>query len=66
MHEVPGVTAVTLQALVPYADGPLPPDSVPAALPAFGARRDAQTAAVVPAELLLINPAAIEVTEMTA
>jgi predicted phage baseplate assembly protein len=65
VQQVPGVVAVDLQSLVPYTDGPPPPEEVPAAVPAFGARWDANAGAFVPAELLLINPAAIDVSRMT-
>jgi predicted phage baseplate assembly protein len=64
MHTLPGVIAVDILELLPYSDGPQPADTALDAVPAFGARYDAATAAQVPAELLLINPASLTLTEM--
>ncbi len=65
IHGVAGVLAVDLDELLPYGDGPAPANPVPAAVPAFGARPDVAGRAPLPAELLLINPAGIEIGEMT-
>lgn len=65
-HTVAGVLAVDLTELQPYADGPQPASAVLDAVPAFGARWNAVTRTVTPAELLLINPAALTLTEMSA
>jgi hypothetical protein len=64
-HTVAGVNAIEIVQLLPYSDAPLPPDTVLEAVPSFGARYDTPTAVALPAELLLINPAAIAFTEMT-
>jgi predicted phage baseplate assembly protein len=64
MHTLPGVIAVDIVELLPYGNGPQPADPALDAVPAFGARYDAATAAQVPAELLLINPASLTLTEM--
>jgi hypothetical protein len=50
--------------LQPYTDGPAPAAPVFDAVPAFGARWNAATHSATPAELLLINPAALTLTEM--
>jgi hypothetical protein len=65
MHTLPGVIAVDIIELLPYGNGPRPADTVLDAVPAFGARYDAATATQAPAELLLINPASLTLTEMT-
>lgn len=41
------------------------PPAVPAGLPAYGARWDARTRRVIPAELLSISPDALSLTDMT-
>ena len=64
IHTLPGVVAVDIFELLPYSDGPQPADTALDAVPAFGARYDAATATQVPAELLLINPASLTLTEM--
>jgi len=64
MHTVAGVLAVDLDELLPYTDDPVPADPAAAAVPAFGARWDAAARTPLPAELLLINPAGIELEEM--
>jgi predicted phage baseplate assembly protein len=64
IHTVAGVVAVDLTALQPYTDGPAPAAPVFDAVPAFGARWNAATHSATPAELLLINPAALTLTEM--
>ncbi|MBL0220282.1 MAG: putative baseplate assembly protein [Myxococcales bacterium] len=66
IHTVAGVLAVDLIELQPYADGPPPASAVLDAVPAFGARWNAATRIATPAELLLINPAALTLTEMPA
>ena len=66
IHTVTGVLAVDLTELQPYADGPPPASAVLEAVPAFGAHRKAGEAEPTPAELLLINPAALTLTEMPA
>jgi hypothetical protein len=64
IHTVAGVVAVDLTELQPYTDGPPPAASVLDAVPAFGARWDAASRTATPAELLLINPAALSLVEM--
>jgi predicted phage baseplate assembly protein len=64
MHTVAGVVAVELDELLPYTDAPAPANPVSSAVPAFGARWDAASATSLPAELLLINPAGVALTEM--
>jgi hypothetical protein len=66
IHTVAGVLAVDLTELQPYADGPPPASAVLDAVPAFGAYRKAGEPKPTPAELLLINPAALALTEMPA
>lgn len=66
IHTVPGVLAVDLTELQPYADGPPPASAVLEAVPAFGAFLKPGAAKPTPAELLLINPAALTLTEMPA
>ncbi|WP_404299724.1 putative baseplate assembly protein [Alicycliphilus denitrificans] len=62
LQQVPGVVAVQLTVLQPYgaATGG---DTAQQVLPAFGARWDAATGAMQPAELLLLNPAAVQLLE---
>ncbi|MBS0506218.1 MAG: hypothetical protein JSR53_02425, partial [Proteobacteria bacterium] len=62
LQQVPGVVAVDLTVLQPYGTG-LSTDTVQEVLPAFGARWIA--GAMQPAELLLINPAAVQLLEAT-
>jgi predicted phage baseplate assembly protein len=69
LHEVPGVVAVDLDYLAPYTEegASFAPMSL-SELPPLVARRaswDAATRAVLPAELLLVNPVGIELSEMT-
>jgi predicted phage baseplate assembly protein len=64
MHTVPGVVAVDIDELLPYTDDPAPTAAAAPAVPAFGARWDALSRTTTPAELLLINPAAITLVEM--
>jgi hypothetical protein len=64
LHKVPGVTAVDIVELLPYTDDAPPEDPALDAVPAFGARYDAANATQLPAELLLINPAGVTLTEM--
>jgi hypothetical protein len=63
VHGVAGVVAVDLNELNPYTDQPAPHDPTPAGVPAFGARFDLTSRKALPAELLLINPAAITLEE---
>ena len=65
LHQVPGVVAVDLDVLQPYGEGSTP-DTAEQVIPAFGARWDAATGAMRPAELMLLNPAALELTEATS
>lgn len=62
LHQVPGVVAVELTVLQPYGEDS-GTDSAAQVLPAFGARWDG--GAMQPAELLLINPAAVQLLEAT-
>jgi hypothetical protein len=64
IHTVPGVVAVDIDELLPYTDDPAPTAAAAPAVPAFGARWDALSRTTTPAELLLINPAAITLVEM--
>ncbi len=64
VHTVPGVVSADIVELLPYTDDPPPADQALDAVPAFAARYDAASAAQLPAELLLINPAGITLTEM--
>ncbi|MFP5406614.1 MAG: hypothetical protein ACLGHY_09865, partial [Gammaproteobacteria bacterium] len=64
IHTVAGVLAVDLEELLSYTDEPPPLDPVAAAVPAFGARPGAPAGSVLPAELLLINPAGVVLEEM--
>jgi hypothetical protein len=64
IHGVAGVIAVDLTELQPYTDGPPPAEAVLDAVPAFGARWNAAARTATPAELLLINPAALRLVEM--
>jgi hypothetical protein len=64
VHTVPGVIAVDIVELLPYTDGPTPSSTSLDAVPAFGARYDSASGLQTPAELLLINPAGITLTEM--
>ena len=64
VHTVAGVIAVDIVELLPYTDGPPPVDTALDAVPAFAARYDSSSAQKLPAELLLINPAGITLTEM--
>jgi predicted phage baseplate assembly protein len=64
IHTVAGVVAVDLDELLPYTDDPAPVDPVLDAVPAFRAHWDAVLRRVTPAELLLINPAAVVLEEM--
>ncbi len=66
IHTVAGVLAVDLTELQPYADAPPAASAVLDAVPAFGAFLKAGETKPTPAELLLINPAALTLTEMPA
>jgi predicted phage baseplate assembly protein len=65
VHSVPGVVAIHIDTLLPITGSAAPADPGLQAVPAFGARYDAASATTLPAELLLINPAATSLTEMT-
>ena len=65
IHTVPGVIAADIVELLPYSDDAPPAGTALDAVPAFRARHDAATAQSLPAELLLINPAGVTLTEMT-
>lgn len=64
IHTVPGVIAVDLDELLLCTDEPVQAEPTLTALPAFGARWNAATRRVLPAELLLINPAGVVLEEM--
>jgi len=64
IHTVAGVLAVDLTELLPYTDDAPPANTVLDAVPAFGAHYDVATKTRTPAELLLVNPAGITLTEM--
>ncbi|MDE2415123.1 MAG: hypothetical protein KGM60_10220, partial [Comamonadaceae bacterium] len=64
LQRLPGVVAVQLQLLQPYGAGS-PLSGVAEVLPAFGARWDDAAGAMQAAELLLINPAAVQLLEAT-
>ena len=63
-HTVPGVVSIDIVELLPYTGDTVPADTALDAVPAFAARYDAATGTVRPADLLLINPAAITLMEM--
>jgi hypothetical protein len=64
LHQVPGVVAVDLDVLQPYGD-PAAAASDMQVVPAFGGRWDSAAKAMKPAELMLLNPAALELVEAT-
>jgi hypothetical protein len=66
VHTVAGVIAVDIVELLPYTDDPLPSNTSLDAVPAFGARYDPSSGVQTPAELLLINPAGVTLTEMAS
>ncbi|MDB6085129.1 MAG: hypothetical protein JWN43_3010 [Gammaproteobacteria bacterium] len=66
IHTIPGVLGVDIFTLLPYTDAPPPADTALDAVPAFAARHDVGSATQLPADLLLINPAGITLTEMTS
>ncbi|MBS0445358.1 MAG: putative baseplate assembly protein [Proteobacteria bacterium] len=65
VHTVPGVVAIDIVELLPYADDAQAVGASLDAVPAFGARYDTATKTQTPAELLLVNPAGVTLTEMT-
>jgi predicted phage baseplate assembly protein len=65
MHEVAGVVAVDIDELRPVG-GDHPAGTRLDAVPAFGAHWDPATRSVVPAELLVVNPAALVIGEFAA
>lgn len=64
LHQVPGVVAVDLNVLQPYGEA-LAAGSAGQAVPAFGGRWDGVANTMRPAELMLLNPAALELVEAT-
>ncbi|HSW19048.1 MAG TPA: putative baseplate assembly protein [Ramlibacter sp.] len=64
MHQVPGVVAVDLDVLQPYGESVAADDGLQV-VPAFGGRWDAAAKAMNPAQLMLLNPAALELVEAT-
>jgi hypothetical protein len=64
VHTVRGVVAVDIVDLLLYTDDPAPADTSLDAVPAFGARYHTASGLQTPAELLLINPAGVTLTEM--
>lgn len=64
LHQVPGVVAVDLDVLQPYGE-PAAAASDIQVVPAFGGRWDGAAKAMKPAELMLLNPAALELAEAT-
>ena len=62
LHQVPGVVAVDLDVLQPYGEGSTA-DAAAQVVPAFGARWEGH--AMRPAELMLLNPAALDLKEAT-
>jgi len=62
LQQVPGVLAVQLTVLQPYGAG-TSAEIAQQVLPAFGAHWDAAAGAMQPAELLLLNPAAVQLLE---
>lgn len=65
LHRVPGVVAVDLDVLQPYGEGAVAGTEALQAVPAFGGRWNAATRSLQPAELLLINPAALDLEKAT-
>ncbi|MBS0291535.1 MAG: hypothetical protein JSS01_03290 [Proteobacteria bacterium] len=63
LQGLPGVVAVDLQLLQPYGEAS-PLVGVAEVLPAFGARWDDAAATMQAAELLLINPATVQLLEV--
>ena len=59
LHQVPGVVAVDLEVLQPFGVG-APTSGAVQVVPAFGGRWDGVAGEMVAAELLLVNPAAVE------
>lgn len=64
LHQVPGVVAVDLDVLEPYGEAAAPGGAAQA-VPTFGGRWDAATRTMLPAELMLLNPAALDLVEAT-
>jgi hypothetical protein len=62
IQAVQGVVAVDLDALMVLGEEGA---GIPAGLPAYGARWNATTRSMMPAELLRISPDALDITEMT-
>lgn len=64
LHRVPAVVAVDLDVLQPYGE-PAAAAGDMQVVPAFGGRWDSAAKAMKPAELMLLNPAALELVEAT-
>lgn len=64
LHQVPGVVAVDLEVLQPYGEAAAAAGNGQF-VPAFGARWDPVDMAMRPAELMLLNPAALELVKAT-
>lgn len=64
MHQVPGVVAVDLEVLQPYGEEAVAVTTAQA-VPAFGGRWNAATPGMLPAELLLVHPVALDLVEAT-
>lgn len=62
MHQVPGVVAVDLDRLQPYGESATAAIAAQA-VPSFGGRWDAAARNMLPAELLLVHPVALELVE---
>ncbi len=62
LHQVAGVVAVDLEVLQPFGEGAVA-NVAAQAVPAFGGRWDAAQPGMQSAELLLVNPAALELKE---
>ena len=62
LHQVPGVVAVDLDVLQPYGDGAVAA-VVAQSVPAFGGRWYGAKRCMQPAELLLLQPTALELKE---
>ena len=63
-HTVPGVVSIDIVELLAYSDSATPPVPSADAVPAFAARYDTASGSVQPADLLLINPAGITLSEV--
>ncbi|KQP12268.1 putative baseplate assembly protein [Pseudorhodoferax sp. Leaf267] len=64
LHQVPGVVAVDLEVLQPFGEGAAAAAAAQA-VPAFGGRWNVAGRSMLPAEWLLVNPAALDLVEAT-